>query len=379
MKKLFYVSLLALLVFEVMNVYFIMPFPGSQRMNSLNFAYFLYTWRWFFRFAIAVGCLTTIRSAFNVRRKIFPVIAILVASVVVYMANFEMQADYIFKQPEVLKFSGYEENKVPLDRLVIGVKHNSEIKAYPIAFLAYHHQVFDEIGGVPVIVTYCSVCRSGRVFEPRVKGKLEHFRLVGMDHFNAMFEDETTGSWWRQVNGKAVVGDLEGEHLPEIVSQQMSLAKWLELYPDSKVMQADPNFAVNYDKEGKFENGKSKGELTSSSSIKWNDKSWVIGVEVNGVSKAYSWIDLKEISLINDRINGVNIIVALSADNNSFVVLENPTNTKATILSDEIILGDENFDFSGRGINTKNSLKSVQSYQEFWHSWLTFHPKTKKY
>ena len=43
------------------------------------------------------------------------------------------------------------------------------------------------------MVTYCTVCRTGRVFSPIVEGQPETFRLVGMDHFNAMFEDEGTG------------------------------------------------------------------------------------------------------------------------------------------------------------------------------------------
>ena len=101
-------------------------------------------------------------------------------------------------------------------RLVIGVVNNGEAKAYPIRFLGYHHQVQDTVGGKPVIVTYCTVCRTGRVFEPMVNGKPEKFRLVGMDHFNAMFEDATTKSWWRQVNGEAITGKLKGQQLPEV-------------------------------------------------------------------------------------------------------------------------------------------------------------------
>ena len=43
MKKFFWLGLIGLLVFEVSNVYFIMPMPGSQEMNSIDVAYFLYT------------------------------------------------------------------------------------------------------------------------------------------------------------------------------------------------------------------------------------------------------------------------------------------------------------------------------------------------
>lgn len=100
-----------------------------------------------------------------------------------------------------------------------------EASAYPIQFIGYHHQVRDTVGGQPVMVTYCTVCRTGRVFLPKVQGAAETFRLVGIDHFNAMLEDARTGTWWRQATGEAVGGPLRGEVLPEIASTQASLGE----------------------------------------------------------------------------------------------------------------------------------------------------------
>ena len=93
----------------------------------------------------------------------------------------------------------------------MGVLVNGEARAYPIQFLGYHHQVRDTIAGQPIIVTFCTVCRTGRVFSPFVDGAPETFRLAGMDHFNAMFEDATTGSWWRQATGEAIAGPRRGK------------------------------------------------------------------------------------------------------------------------------------------------------------------------
>ena len=96
------------------------------------------------------------------------------------------------------------------NKLIVGVAINNEAKAYPIEIIGYHHQVRDTIGSMPVMITYCTVCRTGRVYSPFVNGKPENFRLVGMDHFNAMFEDATTKSWWRQQSGTAIAGPLKG-------------------------------------------------------------------------------------------------------------------------------------------------------------------------
>ena len=58
MKNIFFGGLFFLMLFEILNVYFIMPLPGSQQMNSVDLAYFLYRWRWAFR--VVFGAMITI-------------------------------------------------------------------------------------------------------------------------------------------------------------------------------------------------------------------------------------------------------------------------------------------------------------------------------
>lgn len=203
MKKIFYIGLIGLAIFEILNVYFIMPMPGSQRMDSLDLAYMLYSYRWVFRAVFGLMSVVGSVSAFKASKWIASGVAV-VAFVVVYMFNFNMAADQMFKQPVNLVFKPQSENILNDSSIVVGVENNGEVKAYPIQFIGYHHQVQDNVGGKSVIVTYCTVCRTGRVYEPIVNGQPEKFRLVGMDHFNAMFEDETTKSWWRQI-GRAHV------------------------------------------------------------------------------------------------------------------------------------------------------------------------------
>lgn len=51
MKRVFYLGVCLLALFEVANVYFIMPMPFSHRMQTIEVAYVLYRWRWLFRIA----------------------------------------------------------------------------------------------------------------------------------------------------------------------------------------------------------------------------------------------------------------------------------------------------------------------------------------
>ena len=264
--------------------------------------------------------------------------------------------------------------------MVIGIVNNGEAKAYPIRFLGYHHQVKDSIGGKPVIVTYCTVCRTGRVYEPTVNGQPEEFRLVGMDHFNAMFEDATTKSWWRQVSGDAITGKLKGSKLPEFFSTQTSLGEWLRLNPNSFVMQEDPAFTSQYDSTFKYESGKSKSNLTGTDSLSWKDKSWVIGVKAGNETKAYDWNKLKKERIILDKIGDKPVMVVLSKDDKSFFAFERPDeNARYHLISDTIIFNSVHYRINGQAIDTTVSLKPLPAYQEFWHSWKSFNGDTQQY
>jgi hypothetical protein len=303
-RRLFYFALAGLALFEIANVYFIMPMPGSQRIRSLDAAYFLHEWRWTFRIVLLILAAVGFRTAFAVRRRWIwvPALSLLIAAGIAVAFNFMLTADSMFKQPERLVLKPRTENKVDEGSVIVGVARNGEAKAWPIRYLVYHHQVRDTIGGTPILVTYCSVCRTGRVFEPLVDGQLETFRLVGMDQFNAMFEDSRTGSWWRQATGVAVAGPRKGARLPEVQSVQLTLRQFLALHPNALVMQPDPKFTSGYDPDGRFERGESKGKLTRTDQGSWNDKSWVVGVECGAVSKAYDWNELKKARVITTYV-----------------------------------------------------------------------------
>lgn len=376
MKKIFWLGLIGLLLFEIANVYFIMPMPGSQRMNSIDLAYFLYKWRWIFRGLFAAMIfLGLFKSQWKRKWLLFFPIAIVAA--VIYMANFKMAADAMFKQPNQLLLVNAASNKVDSNRLVLGVSINGESKAYPIRFLGYHHHIQDTVGGKPIMVTYCTVCRTGRVFEPIVNGKKEKFRLVGMDHFNAMLEDATTKSWWRQVTGEAIAGKLKGQQLPEVFSTQTSLAEWLLLNPSSLVMQVDSAFIKYYDTTMKYESGASRSKLTGTDSLSWKDKSWVIGVKAGKERKAYDWNQLKKDRLIQDKIGATPVLLVLSEDDKSFFVFERPDESANFSMTNDIIfLNNKQFRIDGTGIDTTFSLKPLPASQEFWHSWRTFYPGT---
>ena len=378
-RRLFWTGLAGWLLFELASVYFIMPFPGSQEINSLDFAYALHRWRYPIRILFIVLMLWGWWRA-SWRHRWVPVLGI---GVVLFIAGFiqlQMKADKMFLQPGRLQMNAVGENQVDPERLVLGVSVSGETRAYPIQFLAYHHQVLDTIQGKSVMVTYCNVCRTGRVFEPVVNGQPEQFRLVGMDHFNAMFEDATTGSWWRQATGEAVTGKRKGARLPEVFSEQTKLSSWMARYPNTLVMQADARFIDRYDSTFNYEKGMSRKKLTGTDSLSWGRKSWVVGVRSGNHTRAYDWNTLLAKRLLEDTLGGQPMLVLVSADSGSFFAVRKMHPTAVVrVIGDTLIMDQKRFRLDGTGIDTSASLSRLSAYQEFWHSWQQFHPKGTPY
>ena len=376
MKKLFYAGVVLLVIFEAANVYFIMPLPGSQRMQSIDLAYFLFSWRWAFRALVGAMIVAGTPAALGVRPWRKPIAAgtVVLAGLVVYALDFRMSADHMFLEAASVRMQPADRNAVEPARLVVGIDIDGDARAYPLQFIGYHHQVRDTAGGRAVMVSYCTVCRTGRVWSPIVDGKVETFRLVGMDHFNAMFEDRTTRSWWRQATGQAITGPRKGKQLAEIPSVQVTLAQWLVLHPQSLIMQPDSTMLSRYPTNYAYESGSSRSTLTGTDTASWHDKSWVVGVTLNGESKAYDWNRLRKERAVNDIVGGTPVVVAVSADGASYFAFQRPdTATRFVARGDSLVV-------QGRAWALGRSpLPAVPASQEFWHSWRTFHPATGKY
>src|SRR3954469_2541609 len=102
MKKLFYLGVLLLALFELANVWFIMPLPYSQRVRSIDIAYALHSGRWIFRSIFALMILAGIAPAWRAPgwRKAIVVVGLALVAVVSYGANNVMAADKMFIAPK---------------------------------------------------------------------------------------------------------------------------------------------------------------------------------------------------------------------------------------------------------------------------------------
>ena len=367
-----------------------MPMPGSQNFDSIEIAYFLGSNKWIIRFIgylmVSVPLFLILRNGVKKEKLIVGGLTAMYL-IVFYVFTFKMEADKMFYQPIKVVTTSLSKNKIPDNKLVIGVVIDSVASAYPIQLIGYHHQVVDTMNGHPIMVTYCTVCRTGRIYSLIVNGKQETFRLVGMDHFNAMFEDATTKSWWRQSTGECIAGPLKGYKLKEFKSEQLILSAWARIHPNTQILQPDPLFKEEFEQMDTYDKGISRGDLTKRDTASWKNKSWVLGIQDGANAKTYDWNQLTKQRIIQDSLPNNPIVILLENDTASFHAYSRIVNKEILIFhkkQDSIwdVNTGSKWNYEGVCVDGKlkgNMLKSVRCYQEFLHSWEFFHPQSIRY
>lgn len=139
---------------------------------------------------------------------------------------------------------------------VITVEIEGELpRAYPIRYLTWHEIVNDQIGELPVAVTFCPLCNSGITFDRRVGDRVLSFGVSGkLRNSDMVMYDRETESWWQQAIGTGIVGEMTGTELTTLPTWMESWRQFAERNPDGLVM-AEPRFGrpygrnpyVNYD------------------------------------------------------------------------------------------------------------------------------------
>ena len=129
---------------------------------------------------------------------------------------------------------------------VISVQVNGKARAYPLGVLTRHEIVNDELGGVPIAVTYCPLCNSAVVFDRRVDGRVLDFGVSGNLRFSDLIMwDRQTQSWWQQFVGEAIVGEMTGTLLDVLPVRVEAFGIFKERFPEGTVNAGSERFGFN--------------------------------------------------------------------------------------------------------------------------------------
>ncbi len=220
-----------------------------------------------------------------------------------------------------------------------------------------------------------------------VNGQTLKFRLAGINNQNFIMRDEETGSWWQQISGEAIQGKLKGNKLVAVDFDEISYGIWKRENPNGRVLKPENDKIESADWEAQV--AKMPVRIPGEMDKTLEPRTLVVGVEINGKSKAYPFSALEKQSPILDSVGGTDIVLLLAEDKRSVRVFERTIDGKTLEFfvkpdSKEVVdAGTASvWDFSGKAVSGElagKELKKITALKDYWFDWKTYHADTQLY
>jgi hypothetical protein len=190
------------------------------------------------------------------------------------------------------------------------------------------------------------------VYSSRINDKAYTFGVSGrLYKSNVLIYDHQTESLWSQLKETAIAGPMVGNKLHKIPVKRTSWKRWLDKHPQTMVLSPDTGYARNYEidpYEGYYQ---ALGIMFPVGDVRTDlpAKEMVLGIEINGVAKAYPMLLLESKgTTINDSVGGNPIKIVLSTDGQVLEVWDDRS-------------------------------RSIPVIFAYWFAWQAFHPQTAVY
>ena len=284
---------------------------------------------------------------------------------------------------------------------VVTVEINGESKAYPVAILMWHEIVNDEVGGVPVTVTFCPLCNTAIVFDRRIGETVYDFGTSGnLRNSDLVMWDRQTESWWQQITGEAIVGELTGTKLTFIPAPMLSWADFRDASPDGQLLSRETGFPRNYNRapySGYDELDNTPFLFTGQIDSKLPAMERVVGMDSVNSGVAYPFSIFESIPIVNDTVGDQDIVIFYAGDTDSgfsAFASPDPRVIGSTGVYDPNV-GDQKLTFkieSGKIVDEQTGsawnmlgeaiegelageqLEPIVHANHFWFAWSTFFP-----
>lgn len=232
--------------------------------------------------------------------------------------------------------------------LVTGINIGGVVRAYPLRILVWHEAVNDNVGGKPVLISYCPLCGSTMVFDRNIKGKVYTFGISGLLHqSDVLFYDRETESLWSQLHMKAVTGPMSGTEFDILPSTLATWKEWKSEHPDTEVLSRNTGYRRDYDNMpyGGYEQSSTIMFPVRNTSPRFHPKEKVLVVISGDKAKAYPFSELEKTKTpLTDTLGGKEVVIKFSGGN--FVTA------------------------------TDKDGKPLDSFVSYWFAWYTFRPDT---
>ena len=224
-------------------------------------------------------------------------------------------------------------------------------------------------------------------------GRVLHFRLWGINNQNFIMRDDETGSWWQQVTGECIFGELKGRRLKLFDHDELTYATWRREGEGGRVLRPDPKIAAaNRYESADWEQRMQRVPVATTLADpdeKLPARTLVVGGEAGGAAKAYPVDALARQNPVLDRVGDAPVLVLLAEDGKSVRVFDRRLDGRALEFfqrpdSRELVDAETGsvWDFTGAAVGGAlrgKRLTRVQPVKDYWFDWKKYHPDTGVY
>ncbi len=269
--------------------------------------------------------------------------------------------------------------------LVFGVEINGDARAYPLRMMDVHEMLNDVVGGKPVSLAYCTMCRSGILFETTVDGRALTFGSSGLLYrSNKLMYDRQTESLWltiprEPVSGKLARSSIRLKLLPVVVT---SWQDWRSKHPTTRALSLDTGFNRDY-REGavyaEYFNSDNLWFPVPRLDKRLKPKEEVFALVVNHQPKAYPLKRLSQLRVVNDTLGGQRIV--LISDGKPGGVRAYERGEAEFKLGKTGLVGSDGREWQATESalvekNTSAKLPRLAGHTAYWFGWASFYPNT---
>jgi hypothetical protein len=242
------------------------------------------------------------------------------------------------------------------------------------------------------------------VWKRTEQGRDLHFYLAGINNQNFLMRDRETGSWWQQVSGRAIAGELKGNALELVPNDELTFNLWKSESAREHQLVLSPvtgHGEKDYDKKWEEEVAKYSVPISfTGQGLK--DRDIILGISVGGQSRAFPLDKVRGPSPVEDRIAGIPVVFVTGPDGESVRAFRAQSNgTDIELYRDAQTDGQGNslgpspgidrrlldsqgntWNFAGCATNgpaVGQCLEKINVLKDYWFDWKNYNPRTTIY
>ncbi len=259
------------------------------------------------------------------------------------------------------------------DELTFGAEVGGQARSYPHRILDHHELANDTLGGEPVALVNCTLCRTGVLYSRRVGDQVLDFETSGLlINSNKIMVDTQTETLWEQLTGVAIAGPLSGTELDRFFLTVTAWSDWIASHADTDVLAIPlPLYGYSYEPGDAYAGYYGEERLwfpAFSAPPVFAPKDEVATVDLGGTRLAVRIEDLAAAGPVLIDAGGHRLAAVPSAGGARFY--------EAGDLGDAAALGDADVAEDVLVLADGTELPRVQSGQSFWFAWYGTFPDT---